>query len=431
MAGIAAFMKSRSKHYRAAKALFAGHRCKRSGERLPRVKRVLLYYHHLGSLGHTQLAFIFARAIKRAAPRTDVLLIGGGKPTPGWDPPEGIEYVQLPSLVNAAGLFDGLRPGALSLPVGDILKMRKEMLMAVVRSYRPHVMITEHFPFGRWSLRGEIVPMLRYARMRLPGCTIISSMWDLAATPERIWRERRRATNGHLRKYYDHIFVHGDPRLAEFDLDLAPDVRQKLVYTGYLASKAERDLLPRRRMRPGLVAGRRFLVVASVGGGKDGYRLLDNVLAAERILNKRRAQYRFLVFTGPFMAGRDFQKLLRRAKGRIRVERFSAELLQYVHAADLTISMGGYNSCAEMLLTRSRAIIVPRICEQEQWMRASLWRRHRLARLIHPNILTPRRLSVEIQEGIKAPRPKHSVDIAGAECVGRLIRKLRQEPGLE
>jgi predicted glycosyltransferase len=72
-------------------------------------------------------------------------------------------------------------------------------------------------------------------------------------------------------------------------------------------------------------------------------------------------------------------------------------------AADLVISMGGYNTICEILSLGKRAIVVPRVHPvQEQWIRAERMAKLGCFQTIHPHCLTPNTLIQQLQTQLQA-----------------------------
>ncbi len=80
-------------------------------------------------------------------------------------------------------------------------------------------------------------------------------------------------------------------------------------------------------------------------------------------------------------------------------------MMAFLDAADVVVSMGGYNTICEILSLRKRAVIVPRIrpvCEQ--WIRAERMAARGLFRAIHPDRITPEILMKEVSAELSAQR---------------------------
>ena len=78
--------------------------------------------------------------------------------------------------------------------------------------------------------------------------------------------------------------------------------------------------------------------------------------------------------------------------------------LSHMAAADLVISMAGYNTSVEILRTRRPAILIPRAGPSaEQRTRARLFADKRWVDMIDPDDLTPKKLAQRISYHFKHP----------------------------
>src|SRR5205814_2293714 len=84
---------------------------------------------------------------------------------------------------------------------------------------------------------------------------------------------------------------------------------------------------------------------------------------------------------------------------------FTDQMMNYMRAADVVVSMAGYNTVCEILSLRKRAVIVPRIRPvQEQKIRAERMTRLGVFKMIDPAELTPATLIEAVAAEIEAFR---------------------------
>src|SRR5207302_4471589 len=112
---------------------------------------------------------------------------------------------------------------------------------------------------------------------------------------------------------------------------------------------------------PGKVA------VAVVGGGHDGGALAEAFVEADCPPDATA-----VMVTGPLMPWGTRQRLHRAAQRRTRLEllEFVPDPVPLIERADCVIAMGGYNTVCEVLSFEKPALIVPRVTEPEQEIRA-------------------------------------------------------------
>ena len=397
-------------------------------------RRILLHYYHAGSLGHGQRVMALAGAIKARAPDADVVVAAGGVPIPEQQPPVGVEWIQLPALTSSAEPTFELRPANLSLPLEEVMRLRRDLLFALVRRLRPHALVTDLFPFGRQFLCAELLPLCHLLKRRDPKTRLVCSMRDLLGQPKHVYTAAAARSAGRLLSRLFHaVLVHGDPGMHAVEEELSRGgalprhVLEQVIYTGYVTAVGRQELPNRSRLRARLGVGKAALVVVSAGGGADGVQLLEAAARAEALLNRGGPACRVLLHAGPFFPGADMRRLARRASARplLELESYSPGLVALINAADVSVSMGGYNTCAELLLTGTPAVIVPRTSwEQEQLIRASALQARGWARVLEPGDLTPGTLAAAISQTLgAAPRRRRRPDVRvdGADFSARYL----------
>jgi predicted glycosyltransferase len=128
------------------------------------------------------------------------------------------------------------------------------------------------------------------------------------------------------------------------------------------------------------------------------------------------------VFTGPFMPEEEFQLLKNRTNQRLKVKRFTSRFLSYLSAADLSVSMGGYNTSMNILATGVPALIWPYPGDHEQGIRAARMAQLGTAGVIREQDLRPEPLANLIRQHLSVPaggRPP--IDLEGAHNTARWI----------
>ena len=155
-----------------------------------------------------------------------------------------------------------------------------------------------------------------------------------------------------------------------------------------------------------------------------GAALLKAVLEAHCRLAEKRKLHLY-IFTGPFMSDADFSSLANQA-GRgsgVRVERFTKEFLAFLAAADLSISMAGYNTCMNILATRVPALVWPFGQNREQRLRAERLATRGEVILLADKDLIPVRLEALIEECLEKGRNSEvsGINLDGATHTARWL----------
>ena len=108
-------------------------------------------------------------------------------------------------------------------------------------------------------------------------------------------------------------------------------------------------------------------------------------------------------------------RLQEMATDRISVSRFTPDFPAWLSAADLSVSMAGYNTCMNILAARVPSLVWPFSQNREQRLRAERISEMGGMRILEDADLEPDRLAAlmrrNLTEGI---RPGDSVDLDGA-----------------
>jgi predicted glycosyltransferase len=108
----------------------------------------------------------------------------------------------------------------------------------------------------------------------------------------------------------------------------------------------------------------------------------------------------------------------------VQVSRFSADFLSYLAAADLSVSMGGYNTTMNILASGVPALVWPFGQNREQRLRAERLADLGALRLLEDEDLRPDRLAAIMDRWIHRPmRPAIKINLDGAANTARWIEK--------
>jgi predicted glycosyltransferase len=390
--------------------------------------RIFLYSHDTYGLGHIRRTLTIARQLAQDLPRASQLLVTGSMQSHSFDLPERLDYIKLPAVnKRSSGKYCSR---VLSLPFDTAIALRENIIFNAVQHFNPDVVLVDKAPVG---VKGEMLRALRYLKVERPQTKLVLGMRDIednAAMVRTDWR--REGIYPVLEDVYDTILLYGSRAIYDpmREYGLSPTVEKKLIPCGYV--RRSEPIRPRHQVRRDLNMQTNRLVVITAGGGGDGFNFMDTYLHMLGGLPSRGpAPFDSLLVTGPLMASAKRARLRRfEAPGRaLTVMEFTPDLFSYLNAADLIVSMGGYNSICEILSLNQRAIIVPRVKPRtEQLIRAERFAAHGLLRMIHPNELTPARLFGEIATALDDRRPPPpeaaSIDMNGTVNASRVIARL-------
>jgi predicted glycosyltransferase len=166
-------------------------------------------------------------------------------------------------------------------------------------------------------------------------------------------------------------------------------------------------------------------VVVSAGGGAVGRHLIEAAVEAKSLSSLAAA--RWLMVTGLNASASEYEALTERAQqSEIAVVRFVSDLPRVLTGARLSISQSGYNTVADILVARCRAVFVPFAAggETEQTRRAELLERRGLGVAVSEAELDPARLAAAIDRAVALPLATLELDIGGAVNTAAILRRL-------
>jgi predicted glycosyltransferase len=229
---------------------------------------------------------------------------------------------------------------------------------------------------------------------------------DDAVTVKKDWKRKR--VYEHLEMLYSEIWIYGnrefyDP-IAEYDI--SESVSQKMHFTGYIPRKIPgKEAVRTVKKELGLKDGEK-LVVVTTGGGGDGFRVMDTYLAMLESF-RQPSPFKSVLITGPFMPKQSRRDVFKRARRMgARTYHFYRQMEKIFAAADIVVSMGGYNTLCEILVQGTISLVIPRETpRQEQIIRARSFHRQGLVEYIPWADYAPDLLRDKILYLLKNPEP--------------------------
>jgi predicted glycosyltransferase len=329
-----------------------------------RSPRVLIYSHDTVGLGHLRRSRAIANALVRDNRDTSVVIISGSPVIGSFEFGDGVDFIRVPGVVKLPnGDYTSLN---LRLGLDEAVELRETIIRNAAALLKPDVIIVDKEPTG---FRGELIATLEQAKAR--GARLILGIRDVMDEPALLvpeW-ERKGAVEA-MERFYDEIWIYGLKEMYEplIGLDLTVEVRQRMVYTGYLRRELPRE--PHQTRYPKLTNGP--FVLVTTGGGGDGDELIDWVLSAYESASDLPLPA-LLVF-GPFIARDRHLAFMERVKRlpQVAALMFDAKIEHLMQKASAIVAMGGYNTFCEILSLDKPALIVPRRTPRlEQAIRAS------------------------------------------------------------
>lgn len=346
--------------------------------------RVAIYVQHLMGIGHVTRAAAIASALTDRG--VAVLFIMGGAPLENVNCGSA-DIVYLP----AAKAADAPATGIVALDGSELTDGwyadRKTRLLNLIAQFRPDILVTEQYPFGRRAFEFELLPLLRWAKA--DGISIVCSVRDILVAKDKASRNEAMAEMA--REFFDLILVHGDENLIPFEYSFPPTsrIRDLITYTGYVTNRHD-----------GVSNDGHGEVIVSAGGGRYGERLYKIVLAARPLSTLYDAPWRILVGAN---AGDSLLTELRAAAGPdVIIEPARDDFPELLKNARLSVSQSGYNTVLDVLAARIPSVLVPFSGnnDTEQTQRARYLAAHNAAVYLDEDGLTPQSLCEAIDRAL-------------------------------
>lgn len=392
--------------------------------------RILFYSHDSFGLGHIRRTLAIGDAIAQRLDDAAVLVLTGASAAHSLRIPQGIDYVKLPS-VNKVG-DECYQPKFLNLTFDEVRSMREEIIFRTSANYLPDLFFVDNVPLG---LKGEIVKTLRYLREFCPRTQIILNLRDVLDCACRViplWQAN--SIYEAIEELYDRVLVYGSPEVfdAVREYRMPDSLARKVQYVGYIARNTAEGAA--EHIRKQLLEENEKFVLVTIGGGADGKQIIQSYLEGLDSYCDPALRMHSLIVLGPDSDDEWRADILNRYGREAQINKFSRitvadacdDLTAFVEAADVVLSMGGYNTMCEVLSLRKRAVVVPRVQPRlEQWIRCTRLAELGLIRIIHPSDATHDRLIREVTGSLmerSSFAPVLSINFDGLRHVTEIVR---------
>lgn len=362
----------------------------------------MVYSHDTFGLGNIRRMLAICSHLRKSIPDLSILIVSGSPMLHSFRVMQGIDYIKLPCLKRNQDGDLGVR--FLDLKLEEIVRLRRELILATVVSFQPDIVLVDKKPGG---LAGELEPSLRYIKCNLPEARILLVLRDILDSPESTvaaWSDR--GYYNMVQWYFDDVLVLGVPGIFDVcaEYQFPPVLSDKVRYCGYVARHSPLRSVADIRTELGVRENEK-LVLVTTGGGEDGYQLLSTYVGAAKLLANQ-FNIRSLIVAGPELApdrARAIREAARCTSG-IRILEFTNDMLSYMNASDVVVSMGGYNTVCELLTLEKKAVVVPRVRPvAEQKIRAERMAGMNVFATIMPDDLNPHLLRETIAKQLATP----------------------------
>jgi predicted glycosyltransferase len=381
--------------------------------------RFLFYSHDALGLGHVRRNLSVAGALTELAPEASVLVATSTAEAESLGVPQGVDILKLPGLRKMGN--ERYTSRKLHLSGKEVRTFRAELLAAAVTGFRPAVMLVDKHPLG---VGGELSPALDAARAY--GTRAVLGLRDVLDDLSAVDAEwRRRGVFERIADLYDRVLVYGQPDLFDplSEYHFPDDVAAICSFCGYVIEPAAHGSgAERPNGHPAPAPSDEPVVLATAGGGEDGFDLLATFLEAAA-----EAHWQAMVVTGSQCPPKDAERLSRlAAEAGVEFRRFVPGLAAQFGSLDALVCMGGYNTLAEAAASGVATVCIPRVRpRREQLIRARMFERRGLLTLVEPRRLDAGVLKAEVESAIERENPggrrrsEGALDIGGAPRAAR------------
>lgn len=381
--------------------------------------KILLYSHDTFGLGNIRRTLLLAEELRNQYDDAAILIVTGSPMIQAFRIPAGIDYVKLPCVDRTDS--ERYEPRFLQQCADEVKRTRSAILRNTVLGFAPDLMIVDKRAGG---VDGELLPALRALRESGSITKLVLGVRDILDAPERTRTSLK--NNGSfeiIEEFYDEVWIYGSRCIfdAVKEYDFPEAVARITHFCGYLkrptAQPVPDDGPPQ--------------ILVTTGGGGDGLALIRTYLEGLAQLPRSIALRTTVVF-GPQMSVADREGLLNEFGylADVVFMDFEADLAKRYAAADVVVSLAGYNTVCELLSFAHRAILVPRAEPvQEQLIRARLLAARGFFDLIEPEDLKPDILIARVLSVLKpTPTVVPPLDLDGLpRVVQRTAALLEQE----
>ncbi len=382
--------------------------------------KIACYCQHVLGIGHFHRSLSICEELSR---RHETVMILGGPDVPL--PKTDVRFFSLPGL-RMDETFSNLLPCRKGADVQQIKEQRQQELFTFLQEFQPDVFLVELYPFGRKAFRFELDPVLQAMKSgALPPCLRLCSLRDILVEKKKKETYEKRVLTT-LNTLFDGLLIHSDPHFIPLEQTYSRlhEIDIPLHYTGFISRPTREGSTDTIRRQLQLRAADK-LIVGSIGGGSVGAELLHAVVDTSCVLNDQRLH--FHLFCGPYSDPGLKGALQQRGGINVTVHPFSRDFPEWLQAANLSISMAGYNTCMNILAAAIPALLYPFARNREQKMRIDALGRSAPLIALSQTDLNPDNLARQIQKMLQLTRQSSSINLDGARETAVLLESLQKQ----
>jgi len=332
-----------------------------------KIKRILVYTHNSIGLGHAFRTLAVVTGIRKWRPDIDFLVISSTC-IPQIFFNQGIEVIKLPSVKLDIDKPDNpMLPRYLShFDLETIFDFRQRIILETFDFFRPDVLVIEHNMTGQMS---ELIPLLmkKWLRKGGPGdfalvhlCRGIMKWIPLLQIPYQ--NPRHRSESIDIGELYDFMYVLEDRSVIDINrafLGDDPRLEAKIRYLGKVTNKARNELASRHEVLKRFSLEDKKTILISLGRNSRVFDLSERLLDSFERTGINR-DYQVVMVLDPYLDSAVADCIRNHPLSRnICLLPFVPDLVDLVAQSEMIISRAGYNTVNEILLTGTKAVLIP------------------------------------------------------------------------
>lgn len=390
------------------------------------MKKLMVYSHDTFGLGNVRRMLSICKHLIDSNPNISILFISGSPMIHCFRIPPRFDYVKLPCLSRTCS--DSYSVKYLTTRINETVKFRSDLILTAAKNFKPDLLLIDKKPYG---VKRELSATVEYLKTNWPDTKLILLLRDILDSQEatrETWKE-----HGYykaIQSYYDLVLIVGEAKIFDSrkEYSFPASISDKVRFCGYIKKEVGSKTIT--TIKKELKIGKEKLILVTTGGGEDGYTLLDAYLKGLEFMPAGH-NTKSLIVCGPEMPDNQKMELYKSAERypHVQICEFTSDLISYMNASDLIVSMGGYNTICEILSLKKQAIVVPRFKPvKEQLMRTERLAKLGFFKIIHPDSLTAENLIKTVLHELNSAngrsKPSFDLDLGALPNIARHVSSL-------
>jgi predicted glycosyltransferase len=393
------------------------------------MQKILFYCQHILGIGHLVRSMQIVKGLTRDF---QVYFVNGGQIIPDFEIPAGIEVINLPALKTDPA-FRSLQVVNDDRTLVEVQEARKNQLLNLYDRIQPDLLMIELFPFGRKQFKFELIPLLDRVRETGGKTKVVCSLRDIVVGKKNQAAHEEKVCDL-INRYFDAVLIHSDEQFMPLEVSFSRkrDLQAQVAYTGYVTQATPQSDQPIERDDMIALDRQAPMILCSIGGGRFGHELVDALVQIAPSL-KAQIPHHIHLFAGVFMPEVKYQQLQQQVTDlhshsvtNLTLRRHTNRLLDYMNKADLSISMGGYNTTMNVLSTGVRSLMLTFMGndDQEQEIRARALEQAGILQVLTLEDLAPERFAHKIVQSLVTEPTPVRIDLNGVNHTAQILRQL-------